>query len=135
MADKHVQVVIYQIEFRKFYTPLAGDSTQTLFTQKHTVKRILIRCGSHGYFARIRTLRLYSQVRFCVLDGHVPSPARSDIITESSKAMFDCMRAHLNRNAHLIICCKEIEYFSSTMASFQRHGEVHATLSLWIKGD
>ena len=52
-------------------TPLAGDSTQLSYTQKRTVKRILIRCGSHGYFANFHAVRLCSHVRFCVRDGHV----------------------------------------------------------------
>ena len=59
-------------------TPLAGlgDSTQLSHTQKRTVKRILIRCGSHGYSANFHAVGLCSHVRFCVCDGHVPSLAR-----------------------------------------------------------
>ena len=36
------------------------------------MKRILIRCGSHGYSANFCALRFCSHVRFCVRDGHLP---------------------------------------------------------------
>ena len=36
--------------------PLSGDSTQR--TQKRTLKSILIRCGSHGYSAKIHALMI-----------------------------------------------------------------------------
>ena len=44
---------------------------QPSYTQKRTVKRILIRCGSYGYSANFHALRLCSHVRFCVRNGHV----------------------------------------------------------------
>ena len=57
------------------FTPLARDSTQLSYTQKRTVKRTSIRCGSH-YLANFHAVRLCSHVRFWVRDGHVPSLAR-----------------------------------------------------------
>ena len=47
-------------------TPLAGDSMQLSYTQRRTVKRILIRYGNHGTLPKIHALRLCSHVRFCV---------------------------------------------------------------------
>lgn len=67
------------LEWRAFWrtrgiitSTLAGDSTQPSYTQKRTVKGVLVRCGNHchGYSAIFHALRLYSHVRFCVRDGH-----------------------------------------------------------------
>ena len=45
--------------------------------RNRTVKRILIRCGNHGYSANFHALRLLcSHVRFCVRDSYVLSLAR-----------------------------------------------------------
>jgi hypothetical protein len=54
---------------------LAGDTAQPSYTQKRTVKR---ECRNRGYSANFLALKLSSHVRFCVRDGHVPSPARGD---------------------------------------------------------
>ena len=72
---------VYSLSLPKFVfrtSTLAGDSTQPSYTQKRTVKRIFIRCGSHGYSAEIHAFRLCSHLRFCVCDCHVPFLARGD---------------------------------------------------------
>jgi hypothetical protein len=63
---------------------------QPSYTEKHTVKRIFIRCGSHGYSAKIHAIKLCSHVRYCVRDSHVPSLARGD------KEIFSLLFEHLS---------------------------------------
>ena len=57
----------------KLLCHLAAGDMQPSYTQKRTVKRILIRCGSYGYSANFHALRLCSHLRFCVRNGYEPS--------------------------------------------------------------
>ena len=60
----------------KWYITPGRRKYATAIYYKSALKLIFIRCGSHGYSAKIHSLKLCSHVGFCVRDGHVPSLVR-----------------------------------------------------------
>ena len=77
----HVERLISR---KMIYHPLEGE-VRNRHLHKSALKRIFIRCYSHGYSAKIHSLKLCSHVGFCVRDGHIPSLARGVCRNYSSR--------------------------------------------------